>query len=61
MIFRIGRTLPPAAAPIPFLDVLKALPFCLQDDAYTLSIEQETGEVFGKPFCFFVVGTILSL
>jgi len=41
MTFRIGRTLPPAAAPIPLSDVMRALPSCLRHDKNESLFEKE--------------------
>lgn len=51
---RIGRTLPPAAAPIPFMDVLRVLPACFQNDACGFQFEEEIKQEFGQPYCLLV-------
>ncbi|MCI5207270.1 MAG: DegT/DnrJ/EryC1/StrS aminotransferase family protein [Candidatus Electrothrix sp. ATG2] len=51
MSIRIGRTLPPAAAPIPLRDILRALPSCLSEDADDLRFEGEVQQEFGVKYC----------
>ena len=53
MSIRIGRTLPPAAAPIPFSDVLRALPSCFRHDQ-SVSIEPTNRKEFENYYCYFV-------
>ncbi|MGB3222606.1 MAG: DegT/DnrJ/EryC1/StrS family aminotransferase [Desulforhopalus sp.] len=48
---RIGRSLPPAAAPIPLKDVLRALPACFQDDVADSDFVKEIKQDFGQKFC----------
>lgn len=54
MAIRIGRTLPPAAAPIPIKDVLKALPACFRDDTGGSNFEDEIKREFGQQYCLLV-------
>lgn len=51
MAIRIGRTQPPAAAPIPLLEVLKALPSCFQDDVDSFDFEEEIKKEFDQRYC----------
>jgi dTDP-4-amino-4,6-dideoxygalactose transaminase len=51
---RIGRTLPPAAAPIPIKDVLRALPSCFQNDVFEPDFAKEIQQDFGQQFCLLV-------
>lgn len=48
---RIGRSLPPATAPIPLKDVLRALPACFQDDVSDPDFVREIKQDFGQKFC----------
>lgn len=48
---RIGRSLPPAAAPIPLKDVLRALPACFQDDVADPDFVKEIKQDFGQKYC----------
>lgn len=54
MAFRIGRTLPPAAAPIPPADVFQALPACFRQNHPEDQFEREIKEVFKQQYCFLV-------
>ncbi|BHH86268.1 DegT/DnrJ/EryC1/StrS family aminotransferase [Desulforhopalus sp. 52FAK] len=49
---RIGRTLPPAASPIPLIDILQALPACLIQKDHGGRFEQEILQEFGSKYCF---------
>jgi dTDP-4-amino-4,6-dideoxygalactose transaminase len=48
---RIGRSLPPAAAPIPLKEVLQALPSCFQNDVVDPDFVKEIKQDFGQKFC----------
>jgi len=53
MSFRIGRTLPPAAAPIPMTTILRALPACFADSNRNDGVfEKEINEYCGSKHCF---------
>ncbi|HFD32707.1 MAG TPA: aminotransferase DegT [Gammaproteobacteria bacterium] len=54
MTVRIGRTLPPAAAPIPLSTVLRALPSCFRPENAEFLLEKEIKQKFGQPYCFLV-------
>ena len=54
MTIRIGRTLPPAAAPIPLNDILHALPSCLSDDTDGFCFEEEIRKEFKQRYCLLV-------
>ena len=54
MFFRIGRTLPPAAAPIPMADILQALPACFQRSDEKRIFEDELKKAFSQQYCFLV-------
>jgi len=54
MTIRIGRTLPPAAAPIPLKDMLHALPSCLSDDTDGFCFEEEIRKEFKQRYCLLV-------
>lgn len=49
---RIGRTLPPAASPIPLLDILRALPACFRSGALDDHFAQEIMREYGSKHCF---------
>ncbi len=49
---RIGRTLPPAASPIPLLDILRAFPACFRPDSPDNAFEREIKEEFNSKYCF---------
>jgi len=49
---RIGRTLPPAAAPIPLVDIFRALPACLRPGALDGRFAQEVTREYGSKYCF---------
>lgn len=52
---RIGRTLPPAAAPIPFGTILRALPACLRKSGrHAGFFEEEIKQYCGSKYCFLV-------
>jgi len=52
---RIGRTLPPAAAPIPFGTILRALPACLRRSGrHDGFFEEEIKQYCGSRYCFLV-------
>ena len=51
---RIGRTLPPAAAPIPLYDILRAVPFGFTLPSHHNHLEKELIEEFGQKYCFLV-------
>jgi dTDP-4-amino-4,6-dideoxygalactose transaminase len=51
---RIGRTLPPAASPIPFKDVLRAFPPSLQNEVCEALVVREIKQEFGQHFCLLV-------
>lgn len=51
---RLGRTLPPAAAPIPFLDMVRALPSCFGDSMKSLRFEDDLRREFEQKYCFLV-------
>lgn len=50
---RIGRTLAPAASPIPLLDVLKSLAH-ISDEGQTARFNSELRDYFGIKYCFLV-------
>ncbi len=54
MTIRIGRTLPPAAAPIPLSHVLRALPACFQHESGESRFEKEIKQEFGQRYCLLV-------
>ncbi len=54
MTIRIGRTLPPAAAPIPIKDILRALPSCFSNDTRSFSFEEEIKKEFEQSYCILV-------
>ena len=54
MGFRVARTLPPAAAPIPLLKVLRAMPACFFECASDSRFEEEIKKEFNKNYCFLV-------
>ena len=49
---RIGRTLPPAASPIPLSDIFRALPACLRPDALDNQFAHEITQEYGSKYCF---------
>ena len=49
---RVGRTLPPAAAPIPWDTIFRALPACLLSDEGNSIFESEVKEEFESKYCF---------
>ncbi len=51
---RIGRTLPPAASPIPLLDIIRALPACLHPNVLDDQFKQEIRQEFNCRHCFFL-------
>ena len=52
-MMRIGRTLPPAAAPIPFKTILQALPACFdKSDQVNKDFEEGIKQYFGSKYCF---------
>jgi len=51
---RIGRSLPPAAAPIPLKDVLRALPACFQNNVADPDLVKEIKQDFEQKFCLLV-------
>ncbi len=51
---RFGRTLPPAASPIPLVDVFRALPSCLFTDTLDERFAKEIRQEFGSKYCFLV-------
>lgn len=51
MSMRVGYTLPPAAAPIPLLDVVKAIPQCFRNDSVTGIFEEEIQKSFAQRYC----------
>lgn len=52
---RIGRTLPPAAAPIPVGNIIRALFACFcKSDQGTARFEEELNDFFGCKYCFLV-------
>jgi len=53
MTIRIGRTLPPAASPIPFTEVFRALSSSFLPDIGESSFKKEIKQVFGQRYCFF--------
>lgn len=54
MKIRIGRTLPPAAAPIPLSDVFRALPACFRHEGDDFRFEEEIKRDFGQRYCLLV-------
>ena len=54
MTIRIGRTLPPAAAPIPLSNVLRALPECFRHDGDVSRFEGEIIQEFRQRYCVLV-------
>ncbi len=54
MTLRIGRTLPPAAAPIPLNNVLRTLPACFCSDTEDRRFEEEIKQEFGQRYCVLV-------
>jgi len=54
MVMRFGRTLPPAAAPIPLGEVLRALPSCLTRSATPYPFKEEVRQTFGQRHCLLV-------
>ncbi|MFW8600775.1 DegT/DnrJ/EryC1/StrS family aminotransferase [Desulfobacterota bacterium M19] len=52
MTIHIRRTLPPAAAPIPLSDVLRAFPSCVRHKDNNFRFEKEIKQQFGQPYCF---------
>jgi len=61
MTIRIGRTLPPAAAPIPLSDTLRALPSCFRREDSEFLLEKEIKQKFGQAYCFLVSSGKASL
>lgn len=51
-IMRIGRTLPPAAAPIPLIDIIRALPDCFYHNSQDNNFKQEIKRDFNIKHCF---------
>ncbi len=52
-MMRIGRTLPPAAAPIPLITILKAIPACFErQDRNDGVFEEEINTYFDTKYCF---------
>ncbi len=51
---RIGRTLPPAAAPIPLSVIFSALGHCRKGEEQVAEFEQELKEYFNVKYCFAV-------
>lgn len=49
---RIGRTIPPAAAPIPWKNILKTALFCLSNSTKNAAFEAELKSYFGVKYCF---------
>jgi len=49
---RIGRTLPPAASPIPLIDILRAFPACLHPNSPVSRFEREIRQEFDSKYCF---------
>ncbi len=49
---RLGRTLPPAASPIPLVDIFRALPALLRSHALDSRFSQEIMQEFGSQYCF---------
>ncbi len=49
---RIGRTLPPAAAPIPLLDIILSLPACLKPNFLDNQFSHEVCQDFQSKYCF---------
>ena len=49
---RFGRTLPPAASPIPRIDIFRALPACLRPGATDGHLTQEIMREYGSKYCF---------
>lgn len=49
---RVGRTLPPAAAPIPWATIFRSLPACLLSDESNSLFESEVKEEFESKYCF---------
>jgi len=54
MTIRIGRTLPPAAAPIPIIDILQAFPSCFSNETEDFCFEEEIKQEFGQHYCLLV-------
>ncbi len=54
VIMRIGRTLPPAASPIPFSAILRALPASLCSNSSNNWLEKEILQEFSSKHCFFL-------
>ena len=54
MLIRTGRTLPPAAAPIPLKDILRALPSCFSENTVDFQFEDEIKQKFGQHYCMLV-------
>lgn len=53
IMMRIGRTLPPAAAPIPFKTILRALPACFDRSRQAnRNFEEELKQYFDSKYCF---------
>jgi dTDP-4-amino-4,6-dideoxygalactose transaminase len=54
MIMRIGRTLPPAASPIPIIDIIRALPASLRPNSCSHRFEREIQQEFTRKHCWFL-------
>ncbi len=54
MKLRIGRTLPPAAAPIPLKDIVLSLPSCFSDSTGDFCFEDEIKQEFEQRYCILV-------
>jgi len=48
------RTLPPAAAPIPLKDIVRALPACFSDETGDFQFDEEIKQEFGQRYCLLV-------
>lgn len=51
---KVGRTLPPASAPIPLADVMRAIPYSLGMTSANRNFERELQNYFGSGYCFLV-------
>lgn len=49
---RIRRTLPPAASPIPLIDIIRALPACFRHNSQDDQFKQEIKQEFNTKHCF---------
>ncbi len=54
MTTRIGRTIPPAAAPIPLKDIARAVPACFSDTQGSFLFEDELKGEYAQRYCLLV-------